>query len=47
MMSYEQESQRLTEAAARVLPEEAARSSPEATGAYLERIRDALLPEGR
>ncbi len=38
-MSYEQESQRLTEAAARVLPE--------AAGAYLERIRDALLPEGR
>ena len=39
MMSYEQESRRLTEAAARVLPEEA--------GAYLEQIRDELLPEGR
>ena len=38
-MSYEQESRRLTEAAARVLPEEA--------GAYLEQIRDELLPEGR
>ena len=39
MMSYEQESRRLTEAAARVLPEEA--------GAYLEQIRNELLPEGR
>ena len=38
-MSYEHESQRLTEAATRVAPEEA--------GAYLERIQDALLPEGR
>ena len=38
-MSFEQESRRLTEEAARVLPETA--------GAYLERIRDALLPEGR
>ena len=38
-MSFERESQRLTEAAARV--------APEAVGAYLERIRDALLPEGR
>ena len=38
-MSFEQESQRLTEAAARV--------APEAAGVYLEQIRDALLPEGR
>ena len=38
-MSYEQESQRLTEAAARVLPEE--------TAWYLEQVRDSLLPEGR
>ena len=39
MMSYEQESQRLTEAAARVLPAEAA--------GYLEKNRPKLLPEGR
>ena len=38
-MSFEQESRRLTEEAARVLPE--------AAGDYLKRIRDALLPEGR
>ena len=39
MMNYEQESQRLTEAAGRVLPEEAA--------GYLVQIRASLLPEGR
>ena len=38
-MSFEQESRRLTEEAARVLPE--------AAGDYLKRIRDALLPESR
>ena len=38
-MNYEQESQRLTEAAARVLPAEAA--------GYLEKNRPKLLPEGR
>ena len=39
MMNYEQESQRLTEAAGQVLPEEAA--------GYLAQIRASLLPEGR
>ncbi len=38
-MGYEQESRRLTEAAARVLPADLA--------GYLEETREALLPEGR
>ena len=38
-MNFEQESQRLTEEAARV--------APEAVGTYLERIREKLLPERR